>query len=63
MITLLDICTVISYLLTCIMKDARLSRGMLYFINLRQTLKQVETFYYNIHFTETIQNENLISSN
>ena len=45
------------------MKDARLSRGMLYFINLRQTLKQVETFYCNIHFTETIQNENLISSN
>ena len=45
------------------MKEARLSRGMLYFINLRQTLKQVETFYYNIHFTETIQNENLISSN
>ena len=45
------------------MKDALLSRSKGVFYQFNTDLKAgKETFYCNTHFTETIQNENLISN-
>lgn len=46
------------------MKDALLSRskGVFYQFNSTDLKTGKDTFYCNIHFTETIQNENLISN-